>query len=770
MQNITFQPLIPPALLVALVAAATVLLFFYLRRRPAMISPTRWITVGVLMACAFATVTLLLLNPTRVETLAGPTGKPALTLLLDGTGSMATPDAAGGKSRFAAASEQARTIAERLGDRFDVKLSIFKDGIVASDLNNLTQVKPESRATDLAGALVSGLREERTQGQAIVLLSDGGNNSGSIDNVLGALRLARSVDTPIFTSTLGQGAAGFNLALDLRTSQDLSLVRQRVPIWGRISHPGIQDISVEVSLLLNGHKVEQQSVRLTGTAPVEVCFWVSHEKTGIFPYEMQISPLQGQLSLANNSASYMLRVIDEPIRVLLLEGKPYWDSKFLVRTLSSVPAVELDGVTQIAPGRLIRRTFTGKTDATETAGTDAKSPATQPTDARLEKFTVIEDAASVLADRAALKRYQIIVLGRQAEPFLTGPALDNLQNWISRDGGSLLCYRGPPTAQPVDRLSQLLPVRWTPGAESHFRIRLTDDGRSMHWIAPSKTDTQVGEGLLAQMPSLASAGEVTHAKPLAIVLARSVPATGGDGAPVLVYQPYGSGRVVVIEGAGMWRWAFLAPQHQHQEQLYETLWHSMLRWITTGTALMPGQKMTLRADKTSFDALEPATATLLLRDDLVTGKLPAIDLIGPDPAKRTTFNPTASGEQPGMFKVNFDKLAVGRYEARITTADSTDEAARIMFDVRSVGLEFIDNRPRPDLMARIAADTDGRVLAADFSSADADAIAQHFAEHRAKSRPPITRRTTVWDRSWVLVTTLGLWACSWAVRRRSGLI
>src|SRR5206468_3314751 len=70
-----------------------------------------------------------------------------------------------------------------------------------------------------------------------------------------------------------------------------------------------------------------------------------------------------------------------------------------------------------------------------------------------------------------------------------------------------------------------------------------------------------------------------------------------QSSPAVVYQPYGTGRVVVIEGAGMWRWAFLPPQYQQGEEVYASLWHSLLRWLVSGGQLLPGQKMTLRAEE-----------------------------------------------------------------------------------------------------------------------------------------------------------------------------
>ena len=47
----------------------------------------------------------------------------------------------------------------------------------------------------------------------------------------------------------------------------------------------------------------------------------------------------------------------KPIRVLVLEGKPYWDAKFLLRTLGSDPAVALDSVVKVSDTRYMRRTL-----------------------------------------------------------------------------------------------------------------------------------------------------------------------------------------------------------------------------------------------------------------------------------------------------------------------------------------------------------------------------------------------------------------------------
>ena len=54
--------------------------------------------------------------------------------------------------------------------------------------------------------------------------------------------------------------------------------------------------------------------------------------------------------------------------MLLLEGKPYWDTKFLVRTLSADRSIELTSVVQMAEGRLLQRKIPRRAPAAGKAG------------------------------------------------------------------------------------------------------------------------------------------------------------------------------------------------------------------------------------------------------------------------------------------------------------------------------------------------------------------------------------------------------------------
>ena len=164
-----------------------------------------------------------------------------------------------------------------------------------------------------------------------------------------------------------------------------------------------------------------------------------------------------------------------------------------------------------------------------------------------------------------------MILGRNAEIFLTDEALANLRKWLAEGEGSLVCFRGPPASQISQRLGELMPVRWTPAAESRFHMQLTDAGQALRWLPAAGNE----KNPLAELPSLATSTRPEACKALAVVLATGAGRRRGPGHPVMAYQPVGNGRVVVVEGAGMWRWAFLPPEHQQQEEIYGSLWRSL---------------------------------------------------------------------------------------------------------------------------------------------------------------------------------------------------
>jgi hypothetical protein len=430
--------------------------------------------------------------------------------------------------------------------------------------------------------------------------------------------------------------------------------------------------------------------------------------------------------------------------VLFLEGKPYWDSKFLLRTLMSDRNVNVDAYVRVRDNRFHYRSVH------RSHGKDTKEQKDQ------EHWEVAEDFETSLASQGGLRSFQILVLGRDSDVYLTDSFVVLLKDWVAKDGGSLICHRGAPMASLNEWLLPLMPVRWTPGIESRFQMQLTQRGRGMNWF--SVEDGRSSDDLAGQLPTLARRSVASTPNPLAVVFADAT-VESGSASPAFSFQPYGAGRAVVIEGAGMWRWAFLPPDRQDLDPLYPRLWRGLLRWLISSVELLPGQTLAIRPDKVRFEPTENAGGTLLVREEAFAGKPPVVELRREGSEQADTFAPTAAGEDQGVYRVHFGKLPEGKYVAR-----AADTSA--VFEVRTGGSERLHVRARPDLMGRMATESGGMPLA---MSASAEDMAAEFEEMRQIDEARV-RVEPAWDRWWVMASVFAAWAVCWGLRRNSGLV
>ena len=214
-------------------------------------------------------------------------------------------------------------------------------------------------------------------------------------------------------------------------------------------------------------------------------------------------------------------------------------------------------------------------------------------------------------------------------------------------------------------------------------------------------------------------------------------------------------------------------KYQQHDQVYESLWQSLLRWLVSSVGLVPGQDLVLRTDRVTYTSGESVSALLLRRDDATGAKNLEVELTAEEGGASRNFPAVPLGDEPGVYRVPFGTLPEGRYRAAVVAsgnqsvnASASASATTVAFDVRPYSTEQLDVEARPDLMARIATDTGGAVL----SSHEAESLGERFREHLAQSRPERVRRITAWDRWWTLLGVFVVWSAAWGLRRSSGLV
>lgn len=737
MRTLIVDPVLPETLWATLALAAAVAIGLYLIFRPPAVSRLRRAVIGALLALFAAGLLALLLNPTWEEVRRATQGRPTLAVLLDSSASMNTPDC-DGRTRFDAARDVARRMQKDLSERFEVQTWTFDRELRAAAPAGLNDASAAGPATDMAvalrGLLSSGLREE----SAVVVLSDGIHNvPDTLPALWQAAQTAQAMAVPVYTRAFGADAAVSDLRVRVATPDNVAFVDQETPVRVLVGRSGFPPGTTTQVTLTSGDKtLATQTVTFGEETEARIEFPVKAARPGLYRYSVEAAPLPQEVVRANNRAIFDLRVIDTPMRLLLLEGKPYWDTKFLLRELSDSPAFSVDSAVRLKDGRVLVRHHgaAGKEDEIE-----------------MRSSGVLTGAAG------ELRKYDVVLLGRDVDNLLTPEVADELCRWIGEWGGALVCMRGQPLQTMPPALERAMPVRWRTGTERRFRMRRAG---SDDWTAWFPTDADA-------MPSLSSEVETVVEKPLTGVVARAEAGADATGIPVVCHQRYGAGRVVSLEGSGAWRWALLPTPESTRRDVYRRLWGGLLRWIVASSDFVPGETARLRATQPVYTDLDHVALYLSTRNDptLAPGTTPMVEIRrAGDAAQQSRTVACVQDNTPGIFRAAVGTLPVGSYSARLQREGPPP--VECLFDVVEPMAERLDLRARAALMKRLAEESGGIVL----TDRPSEQLQTAYRESWEQRHPEQFRRTAAWDRLYVLLALAVLAAAIWFVRRRGGIL
>ena len=598
----SFEPRIPIFLWWSLVLICMASLAAYWFRRDQSIGTIRRTFLTVLLGLSVVGPLLIALNPTWVEEIPPTPGRPLVSVYVDQTMSMEISDVEGrpNQTRQQTAIAAAQQIGEST-ETVDVRKSAFDADIhplvveppETKSTGGIREISPRGHRSDLTAVLREGIRNNTESGQALVLISDGAHNVGNVDSVLSAAYEAKSLDIPIYTVTLGKQVGAQNLSLAARSPRMIAFADHPLSLKVRVGHSGLEGESTQVALMLGNEIVQSRTVRLSKAPNQEVRFILDRPpEQRLTRFRIMATSIAGEATDLDNQTSVLVQRLDEPIGAILLEGKPYWDSKFLAANLGTNPTMQLTSLIRVSEKRFLRKKYP-RPELKKPEPTSTSEEPEIDIRAAVENvatdWMILDQLESPLEDMKTLEQYRVVILGRDAEVFLSPQGLQNLMEWINTKGGCLVCSRGEPVRIANAKLNTMLPIEWSEQAESRFRAKISQYG-----FDSAVFDSLTMEGdPLSQLPSLSTANKPTPRLGLPQVLLQSISDATGKNIPVVTYQPVGSGQTIVVEGAGMWRWAFLAPQFADKEKIYATLWQSLVQWIISQQDLMPGQSVAI---------------------------------------------------------------------------------------------------------------------------------------------------------------------------------
>jgi uncharacterized membrane protein len=740
------------ALLLVAVALGVLLASMGLRREP---SVGRRVVLLCLRVVAGAAAFFLLVEP-GVRTLQVARVKNRMAVLVDRSASMGLPVAPGGGTRSTAVAQALVRIApglKALEERFNVEVLGFDPALLPVSEAVLRATPARGVRTDLLGAL-RALRATDTGGSkklsGVLLFSDGADNTELQGGVSPRAKAElQALGFPVSTVQVGDPAL-LDVALENLKVDDFAFVRNAVAVEIELRVRGLPGRDVDVVLEREGQVLGTKKVHVTGaneTTPVSFTF--TPDQTGRFVYTLRATVFPGEAVTENNTRSFVLKVIRDRVRVLLVVGRPSWDERFLRGLLRQDANVDLVSF-------YILRTIS---DDTQTRNPE-------------RELSLIPFPMEEIFD-VKLSTFDVVVFQNfgHADPQLSIAQYERKLEQYVANGGALVAIGGDRafgdgrTSYPI--LDRALPVDSVGQSASiaPYRVHLTAEGQR-HPVTSVLPTAPASVAAWDELPA-GSGVNLVRAKPGATVLLDN-PGLLLDGkpVPVLALWEHGRGRAMALMTDDSWTWAFTVHRTGDPSRLYDRFWGNALRWLVRDPDLTTLQ---VSADPPSVEPGTPVGAVVTAREpdyQPAAGAEVAVELssvrerrvvatgratTGPDGIARLSL----PGQPAGAYRIH----AVARSGERVL-GEGEDAVA-----VRTVGPELTDATVRADLLTELARDTGGKAYHLPLEGLpDLPLLDPPVVEvGRSKDRP-------LWDRwEWLLLlaTALGL---EWVLRRRYGYI
>lgn len=584
------------------------------------------------------------------------------------------------------------------------------------------QVVDESAGNKIAGLLV---------------LTDGQNTGGS--SVAEAARSAGESGAAVFAVPVGSSQPLGDVAiLDVETSA-LVTVEDTVRVNVTVESTDFDGEPVHVELKDGEKLLDRQELFLNSSEPqqVELTFKAEHEGTHYL--EVNIPPREGEPEVlhTNNTDTAFVRISDEKLRVLLIDGHPRWDFRFLKNAIGRDEG--LAGRDDESPDVIVETEWTRWSSARQ-------SEALPQT---LEEIS--EYHAIVLGD------VSLELLDAEFRALLTEAVRDEGVGLIIQAGTQWMPHRFDAEFQ------SLLPVRMRRGragldapAYDPFQIELAREGE-LHDGMRLDQDTGRNREIWETMPELFWCAAAEQPAAGASVLAWNPAVQGRFGKlPLIAWHHAGDGKVMFVGTDATWRWRLNVG-----DQYFYKFWGQSLRFVARENDL--GKKSWLVVQPTRLERGEKTKIALHAFDEdgePIAKASQRITLVGPETTESLEL--TGDRETPGIFVGTFTPGQAGTYRLLYEPRGEA-EPARATVQSRVAPDEY--RRPYVDraTLELLATTSGGEMLELDALGSLSDKL------HVEKELEQVHRETTVWDNWLMLMMLLSIYGTDIGVRRMMGL-
>ena len=601
--------------------------------------------------------------------------------------------------------------------------------------------------TRLDAALQQALQRAAARAlSGVVIFSDGRTTDPP---TRATIRRLRSDKIGVFVVPMGSSRPLGDLAIRRVEAPRRAFVRDKVPVIVELDQLGTVAPGATATVKLveaDNPLVVLDSVELSAglDAVDHVTLTAEPMLAGDVSWRVIVETDPPDLIADNNIKTFMIELIDRPLRVLYVEGYPRWEFRYLKNLMIREKSIE-SSVMLLSADR------------------DFAQEGNQP-------ITRLPRSPEEFAP------FDVIVLGDVPGSFFSPEQLEMIRDHVALRGAGLLWIAGErytPRTYGGTALADLLPMRGTLSLSSIGRpvnmvptalatrlglLRLADDGVET-WPAVL-ADPSSGWAKLRWAQRL----EPGRLKPTAEVLAETLSEFHGVHLPLVVQMRYGAGRIIYVATDEIWRW-----RYGRGELLPERFWVQIIRRLGRESLAGSRDAATLEVSPRRLTTAQVMLVELELLDargfddsrtsmpavvETVDGRLVAeLQLRRVDPGAESGRGRAAS------FTATWRPGATG--QLRIRVDDPSIEGGRLQVPVEVFTPDDELRRPETDhpLLAALAAETGGRVL----PPQDLGRLASLLPNRSVTTINPLRER--IWDTPLVFALVLLIITAEWIGRK-----
>jgi uncharacterized membrane protein len=665
-----------------------------------------------------------------------------VAVVVDDSGSMAVADEGSSTRKDAALKVLNSSLVKDLQGKFQVRLYRMSDHLERID--NLDKVTAQGSATHIGESLKQVVEDANSLPiGAVVLLSDGADNSGGID--LDTIADIRRQRIPVHTIGFGKERMAHDLEITDVEVAPRALPESRLAATVHLHQRGYAGQKVKINVK-EGTKIlaaQEITLKSDGVEQVEQVLF-SAGPAGVKAIQASVDPLPSEENIRNNSVMQLVSVDDRKPRILYFEGEPRWEFKFLKRAVEDDKTIRLTTDLRTTPDK----TYAQLIDQDKSTNLVNGFP------------TEVQE----------LFQYDALILGSVDQAYLKPEQQELIHEFVDRRGGGLLLLGGKDSladgGYSKSGLNDLLPTVLPETKKKTYVIdaadvELTAAGRES-LITRIEEDPEKNVARWKKLPYLMNFEDPGTPKPGATVLADSIPKGGGGmKLPLLIIEPYGRGRTAIFATAGSWRWQMLQPV---ADMSHEIFYRQLLRWLVSDTPKRVSASTphpVISDDSHVKFRTEVRDSTYLPSGDATV----EAHILGPDGITETVDMRPEPLEQ-GIYVADWTTPKPGAYTVEVSAKHGKDDLGSdtISFRREDGIAENFHTEQNRDLLEKLSSETGGRYYKPDEAG--------KLSKDISYSEAGITVRETrdLWDMPVIFLLIVGLRAAEWTARRKWGVI